>query len=78
MSTTTVDVQEAQTHLSELLSLAKQGNEIIIVEGGTPLARLVPFASQNRPRVAGLHQGAMEMRADFNDPLPDEFWLGPA
>jgi hypothetical protein len=25
-------------------------------------------------RIAGLHKGAMRMSADFNDPLPDEFW----
>jgi hypothetical protein len=28
------------------------------------------------PRIAGLHQGQIWMSEDFNDPLPDEFWLG--
>ena len=28
------------------------------------------------PRVAGLHEGMIWMADDFNDPLPDEFWLG--
>ena len=27
-------------------------------------------------RVAGLHSGQIWMSDDFNDPLPDEFWLG--
>ena len=27
-------------------------------------------------RVAGLHPGAIVMSPDFDDPLPDEFWLG--
>lgn len=27
-------------------------------------------------RVAGLHEGQIWMSDDFNDPLPDEFWLG--
>ena len=27
-------------------------------------------------RTAGLHTGAMRMSADFNAPLPDEFWSG--
>ena len=26
-------------------------------------------------RVAGLHEGQIWMRDDFNEPLPDEFWL---
>ena len=26
--------------------------------------------------VFGLHAGMMEMSADFDDPLPDSFWLG--
>ncbi|WP_313657034.1 hypothetical protein [Planktothrix agardhii] len=28
------------------------------------------------PRTPGLHQGEIWMSDDFNDPLPDEFWLG--
>jgi hypothetical protein len=28
------------------------------------------------PRILGLNRGAMKMRADFDEPLPDEFWLG--
>ncbi|CAN1209388.1 DUF2281 domain-containing protein [Tumidithrix helvetica PCC 7403] len=27
-------------------------------------------------RVAGLHKGQIWMSDDFNEPLPDEFWLG--
>lgn len=27
-------------------------------------------------RIAGLHAGAWELAPDFDDPLPDEFWLG--
>ncbi len=29
-----------------------------------------------KPRVAGLHEGMGWMSDDFNEPLPDEFWLG--
>ena len=77
MSTKTVDVQEAQRRLPELLSQAQQGDEVIISEGDTPLARLVPVAPhQNKPRVVKLHQGAMRIHDDFNEPLPDEFWTG--
>jgi antitoxin (DNA-binding transcriptional repressor) of toxin-antitoxin stability system len=43
MQTKTVDVHEAQTHLVELLSLVTAGIEIILTEGSTPLARIVPM-----------------------------------
>jgi hypothetical protein len=29
-----------------------------------------------KPRVLGLHPGAFQPSDDFDDPLPDEFWLG--
>ncbi len=40
-----------------------------------PLA--TPADAVNRkPRVMGLNPGAMIMAPNFNDPMPDEFWLG--
>jgi hypothetical protein len=30
----------------------------------------------NTPRMPGLHLGQVWMSEDFNEPLPDEFWLG--
>lgn len=29
-----------------------------------------------KKRIFDMHPGAMLMSPDFNDPLPDEFWLG--
>lgn len=29
-----------------------------------------------KARILGMHPGSMVMAPDFNDPLPDEFWLG--
>jgi len=34
---------------------------------------VVPLTS--KPRVFGQYQGQIWMSDDFNDPLPDEFWL---
>jgi Protein of unknown function (DUF2281) len=28
------------------------------------------------PRILGLNRGALKMSDDFDEPLPDEFWLG--
>ena len=46
MLTKTVDVQEAQTNLKELLSLALKGIEVILTEGGIPLVGLAPIVPQ--------------------------------
>lgn len=32
--------------------------------------------TQNQPRIAGLHAGMGWMSDDFDDELPDSFWLG--
>jgi antitoxin (DNA-binding transcriptional repressor) of toxin-antitoxin stability system len=78
MLTKTVDVRETQTNLQELLSLVREGTEVILTEGTTPLARLVPIALSTTPRVAGLHAGAIWTSEDFDEPLPEEFWTETA
>jgi prevent-host-death family protein len=76
MQTKTIDVHEAQTHLVELLSLVTAGTEIILTQGNTPLARIVPLATAPMPRVAGLHPAAIWTSEDFDEPLPEDFWTG--
>jgi len=75
--TQTVSVHEAQDKLPDLLAQALAGNEVIITEDGTPVARLVPVvAHSKKKRVPGLNRGAILTSEDFDEPLPDEFWLG--
>jgi len=76
--TTTMDVEEAKLHLAQLLELAKAGNEVFISEGSTPVARLSAVAPSlsRKPRVAGLHAGAIWVSSDFDQELPEEFWVG--
>ncbi|MGH9942609.1 MAG: type II toxin-antitoxin system Phd/YefM family antitoxin [Pyrinomonadaceae bacterium] len=76
MKTRTVNMAEAQSQLPALLELAKAGDEIVIAEGDRPIARLVPIAGPGKNRIAGLNRGSIWMSADFDAPLPDEFWLG--
>jgi hypothetical protein len=40
--------------------------------GSLPLDQLV----MQQPRTLGLHRGAGWISDDFNDPLPDDFWMG--
>lgn len=74
MLTKTVDVQEAQTNLKELLSLVQGGTEVVLTEGNIPLARLVPVALPAGQRKAGLHPGAIWTSDDFDEPLPESLW----
>ena len=75
--TTTIDIRELPARLDEALALASAGGEVILLEGSTPRARLVPFGPAS-PRIAGLHAGAMQPAPDFDAPLPDDFWAGPS
>jgi len=75
--TQTVSVDEAQNKLQDLVAQALAGDEVIITEDGTPVARLVPVvAHSKKKRVAGLNRGSISTREDFDEPLSDEFWLG--
>jgi virulence-associated protein VagC len=37
---------------------------------------MIPTQSSTKRRVLGLHPGSMQISEDFDQPLPDEFWLG--
>lgn len=71
-----VTITEAQAQLSELLSFAMKGNEVIITKDNKPLARLVPVLSSKQSRVPGLHRGKIWVSDDFDEPLGEKFWLG--
>jgi len=68
----TIDIRSERTDLDNLLSLIAEGFEVLLIDGETPLARLVPIGK----RVAGLHAGAIWTSEDFDEPLPEGFWTG--
>ncbi len=76
MLTKTVDASKEKILLEELLALLTSGSEVIITESGTPIARLVSVSPSHSPRVAGLHAGAIWSSEDFDEPLPNGFWMG--
>lgn len=78
MTVTTIDVQEAQRTLADLLVRVAAGEEIVLMDGDQPRARLVPVAGARRQRLPGLHAASMTTTDDFDAPLPDEFWLSGA
>ena len=73
--TTTIDLAVTQPTLDELLKLTAAGGEVVLMKGGTVVARLTPevgvSANVAAPRTPNLFPGAIWMSDDFNDPLPD-------
>ncbi len=77
MPTQTINLETVEKQLAELLALAERSGEIVITQNGKPLARLETVASlSKKKRVAGLNRGTIWTSEDFDEPLPDEFWLG--
>jgi hypothetical protein len=58
--------------VEERAELAKALQELAVCEDAQE-ASPAPAVSA---RKAGLHEGAWTIADDFDDPLPDEFWLG--
>ncbi len=69
----TINIHQAKTNLSRLLSRVELGEEIIISNRGIPIAKLVPFrTSLDRRSSLGQDRGKFLVPDDFNAPLPEE------
>ena len=63
-----VNIQEAKTHLSRLTELAAAGETIVIGKAGKPIAQLVAWKPESKPRTGGGWSGKITMPEDFNIP----------
>lgn len=67
-----VTIHEAKTHLSRLLRTVRDGEEIVIAKGKTPIAKLSPLPASDIKRRIGGAKGIVEkMSSDFNEPLTE-------
>jgi prevent-host-death family protein len=71
-----VNIHQAKTTLSQLLESALAGEEVIISKAGKPLARLIPYQTEKKPRTPGYWKGKVKMADDFDAPLPPEILAG--
>ena len=71
-----VNIHEAKTTLSQLLESVLAGEDVVISKAGTPLARLIPYHTQKKPRSPGLWKGRVTIVDDFDDPLPPDILNG--
>jgi prevent-host-death family protein len=76
MPTQTINLDKVEKQLAELLAIVEHNGEIVIAQNGKPLARLETVTPKKKKRTAGLNRGMIWTSEDFDEPLPDEFWLG--
>ena len=81
--TRTISIEDAQQQFAQLLAMASQGAEVVITQSEKPVARLMPaieaqtvVQAELPKRIFGLNRGTIWVSDDFDDPLPDSFWLG--
>jgi prevent-host-death family protein len=68
----TVNVHDAKTNFSKLISRVESGEEIIIAKAGKPVARIVPLTGKTQKRVPGSARGRIKINISFFEPLPEE------
>lgn len=74
-----VKIHEAKTNLSRLIASVEAGEEVTILRGNTPVARLVPIPTVLEPRRPGRLKDLIVMDDSFFDPIPEEelrLWEG--
>ena len=68
----TVNIHEAKTQLSRLLSRVELGEEIIISNRGVPVAKLVPLEKpKSRRQSLGRDRGLFVVPENFNELTED-------
>ena len=69
-------VHQAKTHFSRLLKEAEAGQEVIVMRGKTPVAKIVPIdppQAEKRPfRLMGAFHGKISWAEDAFDPMTDQ------
>ncbi len=67
----TVTLEDAKTHLLELIEAAIAGEDIVITKNDNLSVKLVPFPVKQRKRHFGSAKGLISMSPDFDEPLAD-------
>ena len=69
----TYTVHQAKTHFYRLLKEAEAGQEVIVMRGDVPVAKIVPIkAVSSRKELAGAYARSTHFDADAFDPMTDE------
>ena len=66
-----VSVYEAKSKLSQMINKALEGEEVVITRNGEDTVKLTPVPKRKKRDWIGMYEGQIEIRDDFNDPLPE-------
>ena len=75
MAVETIDIKIAGKEVARWVELARQGVDVVLMDEDTPLARILPEDAPSK-RIPGLNRGEIKTSDDFDEPLPETFWLG--
>jgi prevent-host-death family protein len=67
-------VHQAKTHFSRLLKEAEAGQEVIVLRGKKPVAKIVPINEPptHKRHLAGAYRGLIHWEDGALDPMTDE------
>ena len=75
-----IDLKKAKSQLDDLIKIARNGEEVILMENNKPVLKLVRVPSSYEPnlrrvdtprRQSGTAKGLISMSDDFDEPLED-------
>jgi antitoxin (DNA-binding transcriptional repressor) of toxin-antitoxin stability system len=72
----TIEMLTHPPSLEAVVEAAAKEAGVVLTKSGRPVAQVIPMPQPVARRTAPLHPGAWEVREGFDEPLPDEFWLG--
>lgn len=64
-------MHEAKSRLSELVELARQGQQVVIARAGVPVAVIVPHREAPKRRTGGRWRDRAHIGFDFDTPMPE-------
>ena len=64
---TIVNMHEAKSSLSKLVAKVAEGEEVVIAKAGEPVAKLVPYEEQLKPRELGFLRGQVKILPGFDE-----------
>lgn len=67
----TIEMHDLPPAVKEWLKTLPSGADIVLTNDHQPVARLVSVT----PRTPGLHAGQVWVSDDFDEPLPESFWV---
>jgi prevent-host-death family protein len=66
-----VGVYEAKSKLSEMIKLAREGEDVVITKNGEDMVRLTPLQKKKRDWI-GMYAGQIKIHDSFYDPMTEE------